>query len=128
MEMSDGINHLVAQETKKRMVWRKIIEANVIITGLTTYDSITNGGLTGSSGSSDAFIAKFDSTGGFKWMKTYGSTSDDAGWDVKVDRNKYIITGWTKAVSAGDNDIFVLTCDTSGNNINAQALGTTGDG
>lgn len=100
---------------------------NVIITGLTTYDSITNGGLTGSSGSSDAFIAKFDSTGGFKWMKTYGSTSDDAGWDVKVDRNKYIITGWTKAVSAGDNDIFVLTCDTSGNNINAQALGTTGD-
>lgn len=100
---------------------------NVIITGQTTYDSITNGGLTGSSGSSDAFIAKFDSTGGFKWMKTYGSTADDAGWDVKVDKNKYIVTGWTKAVSAGDNDIFILTCDTSGNNINGQALGTTGE-
>ncbi|MCO4819169.1 MAG: T9SS type A sorting domain-containing protein [Bacteroidetes bacterium] len=100
---------------------------NVVITGQTTYDSITNGGLTGSSGSSDAFIAKFDSTGGFKWMKTYGSTADDAGWDIKVDRNTYIVTGWTKAISVGDNDVFVMTCDTSGNSVNAQALGTTGD-
>ncbi|MFT5511662.1 MAG: hypothetical protein ACI8SE_000055 [Bacteroidia bacterium] len=100
---------------------------NVVITGQTTYDSITNGGLTGSSGTSDAFIAKFDSTGGFKWMKTFGSTEDDAGWDIKVDRNTYIVTGWTKAVSTGDNDVFVMTCDTSGNNVSGQALGTTGD-
>ena len=100
---------------------------NVVITGQTTYDSITNGGLTTSSGTSDAFIAKFDSTGNFKWMKTYGSTTNDVGWDIKVDRNTYIVTGWTKAVGAGDNDIFVMTTDTSGNSVNAQALGTTGD-
>ncbi|MFT5723023.1 MAG: hypothetical protein ACI9JN_000128 [Bacteroidia bacterium] len=101
-------------------------QGNVIITGLTTYDSITNGGLSGSSGSSDAFIAKFDSIGGFKWMKTYGSAKDDAGWGVKVDRNKYIIAGWTKAVSTGDNDMFIMTCDTSGGSIDAIALGSTG--
>jgi hypothetical protein len=100
---------------------------NVVITGQTTYDSITNGGLTTSSGSSDAFIAKFDSTGDFKWMKTFGSTADDAGWDIKVDKNTYIITGWTKAVSTGDNDVFVMTCDTSGNSILGQAFGTAGD-
>ena len=100
---------------------------NVVLTGKTTYDSITNGGLTGNSGNSDAFIAKFDSTGNFKWMKTYGSTADDVGWDIKVDGNKYIICGWTKAVGAGDDDIFVMTCDTSGNSIDAQAVTTTGD-
>lgn len=100
---------------------------NVVITGLTTYDSITNGGLTGSSGSSDAFIAKFDSTGGFKWMKTYGSNQNDAGWDIKVDKNKYIIAGWTKAVSSSDNDIFVMSCDTNGGSVNANAIGSNGD-
>lgn len=99
---------------------------NVVITGQTTYDSITNGGLSGSSGTSDAFIAKFDSTGGFKWMKTYGSNENDAGWDIKVDKNKYIVTGWTKAVSTSDNDIFVMTCDTSGGSIKALAMGTNG--
>lgn len=100
---------------------------NVLICGMTTYDSITNGGTSGSSGTSDAFLAKFDSTGNFKWMKTYGSKADDVAWDVKVDRDKYIMTGWTKAISTGDNDMLVITTDTSGGSSNAMAIGTTGE-
>ncbi len=100
---------------------------NVVVTGQTTYDSVVNGGLTGSAGTSDAFIAKFDSTGNLKWMNAIGSEKDDAGWDVKVTNNTYIVTGWTKAVSVGDNDLLVMTCDTSGGSIAPVAIGTNGN-
>lgn len=100
---------------------------NVVICGMTTYDSITNGGLSGSSGSSDAFLAKFDSTGGFKWMKTFGSNKDDVAWDVKSINNKYVVTGFTKAVSTGDQDMMFIETDTNGNNASGLAIGSTGD-
>lgn len=103
------------------------LKGNVIICGMTTYDSITQGGLKGSSGTSDAFLAKFDSIGDFKWMKTIGSTENDVAWDVKVDKNNYVMVGWTRAISAVGNDMLFISTDTSGTVKNSTVFSTTGD-
>lgn len=100
---------------------------NVLICGMTNYDSLVQGGTTGHAGTSDAFVAKFDSTGNFKWMRTYGSDMDDVAWDLKTDKNQYLITGWSKGVGTGDNDIFLLMTDTSGAINNLYSYGSMGD-
>ncbi|MBO6515258.1 MAG: T9SS type A sorting domain-containing protein [Bacteroidia bacterium] len=102
-------------------------KGNVVLCGMTTYDSITQGGLTGHSGNSDAFVAKFDSTGNFKWMKTVGSVADDVAWDIKTDKNAYVMAGWTKAISAGDNDMMFVVTDTNGTIQSSAVSGSQGN-
>ncbi|MCB9261071.1 MAG: T9SS type A sorting domain-containing protein [Flavobacteriales bacterium] len=103
------------------------LKGDVVICGMTLYDSLVQAGTTTGIGTSDAFIAKFDSVGSYKWMRTLGSNYDDVAWDVKVDKNKYILTGWTKAVNGGDNDILFVTTDTSGAVTSASAYGGSGN-
>lgn len=102
-------------------------KGNVIVCGLTDYDSLVVGGTTGSQGTSDAFMAKFDASGSMKWMYTYGSNKNDVAWDVKVDKDRYIMVGWTKALTTGDNDMLVIATDTNGSIRSASQIGTTGD-
>ena len=98
---------------------------NVVITGMTTYDSITNGGKTGSAGNSDVFISKLSASGGLLWMKTYGTTTDDVGWDIQVDKNNYILAGWSSPNS--DRDGIAMLTDTAGRLQYASQYGSMGD-
>ena len=43
------------------------------------------GGDVTSAGNMDIFVLKLNSSGTFQWVNTYGSTSDDWGWDIAVD-------------------------------------------
>lgn len=64
---------------------------DVYIVGITySVSGIASGGFdntinSGSSASSDAFLAKFNSSGVFQWGTYYGGTSDDEGHAVAVD-------------------------------------------
>jgi hypothetical protein len=100
---------------------------NVIVCGVTNYDSITNGGTTTSSGTSDAFVAKLDSNGTVRWIKAYGTPYDDVLWDVKVDKNAYILAGWSKGNATGDNDVMFVSLDTGGGINVVSGIGTFGD-
>jgi hypothetical protein len=72
----------------------------------------------------DIFVLKLNSSGTFQWVNTYGSTSDDRGWDIAVDSsgNSYITGSFQGTVdfgggdvtSAGNTDIFVLKLNSSG--------------
>ncbi len=47
-----------------------------------------------SNGNEDAYVSKFDSTGGFVWAKTWGGSSDECARGVATDGSAYIyITG-----------------------------------
>ncbi|MCB0734122.1 MAG: T9SS type A sorting domain-containing protein [Flavobacteriales bacterium] len=100
-------------------------QGNVIVCGMTTYDSITQGGTSGFPGNSDVFLAKFDSTGNYKWTKAYGNNGNDVAWDLKADKNNYILTGWTR-MGTGDDDIMMMVTDTSGSLANLYTFGTMG--
>jgi len=100
-------------------------DENIIFTGVTTYDSITNGGTSGSSGNSDIFLGKISPSGGFLWMKTFGTTSDDVAWDIKADKNQYVMAGWSTPFA--DRDAIALITDTTGKLLYASQYGGMGD-
>jgi hypothetical protein len=82
---------------------------NVYITGY------TNGSLDGntSTGSNDAFLVKYDSSGSKIWTRQLGTTASDYAFDVAIDSNNNVyITGHTNGslngnTGAGSNDAFL---------------------
>jgi hypothetical protein len=97
---------------------------NVYITGYTYGDLATaNAGL------SDAFLAKFDSSGNELWRRQIGTSDHDPSNALAVDAfgNAYI-TGNTYAdlggTSAGGIDAFLVKFDASGNQVWATQMGT----
>jgi len=99
---------------------------NVYIAGWTT------GNLDGqiNSGSSDAFIIKYDSTGNKLWTKLFGSASSDFCQGIAIDSSGYIyIAGDTGGdldgqINSGNRDAFVSKFDSNGNVQWTRLLGT----
>lgn len=89
-----------------------------------------------SSGNTDIFLAKYDSTGNFIWAKKAGSQLEDQGSNLAIDaQNNIFITGFFSdrcyfgsktAISRGNNDVFIARYDTAGNCIWVQTLGGSG--
>ncbi len=67
-------------------------------------------------GSSDAFIAKFDSSGNSLKNITWGGSNDDYGTSIALDGSGNIyITGYTNTSGTDDYDAFIAKYDSSGN-------------
>ncbi len=89
--------------------------------------------LSSNSGSKDFFIAKYDSSGTFKWAKKGGGSGDDIGRDVAVNTNgniictgefKYTGTFGSNSISgSGNNDMFAVAYDENGTNLWARKAG-----
>ena len=77
-------------------------------------------------GDMDAFIAKFDSSGGLIWDRIWGGSSDDWGYGVSVDEdgNVYIV-GSTTSFGAGANDAFIAKFSSNGDLIWDRTWGTS---
>ena len=77
-----------------------------------------------SSGSTDIFVLKLNSSGTFQWVQTYGDSTGDSGTGVAVDSSDNILIsgyfqgtvdfGGGDVTSIGGNDIFVLKLNSSG--------------
>ena len=102
---------------------------NVYVTGYSegAFDGHRN------SGKSDMFLIKYDSSGNKKWSKLLGSSSDDYGYGVSVDSagNVYV-TGYSEGkfdghTNSGENDMFLIKYDSSGNKKWSQLLGSSSD-
>ena len=110
---------------------------NSYVTGYFESTTATFGSTTlTSSGFSDIFVAKLDSSGNWLWIKNAGGTDYYEGCGIAVDTsgNSYVI-GWFEGsatfgsatlTSNGDDDIFVTKLDSSGNWLWAQNAGGTG--
>ncbi len=93
-----------------------------------------------STGSTDIFIAKYDSTGQLIWAKSAGGTEDDVAYGIKLDKAGYVYTtGYFKNTadfdpdasvhdlsSFGEGDIFILKLDSDGNFLWVQQMGGSG--
>ncbi|MCP4133577.1 MAG: hypothetical protein GY754_21590 [bacterium] len=84
---------------------------DIFVTGYTN-DSLN--------GSHDMFLLKYDSSGSVRSIRQYGSTEDDLAGGIIIDDNDNIyVTGYTAGglgenTSAGDNDIFLVKFDLTG--------------
>jgi hypothetical protein len=119
--------------------------SNVYITGsfVFTADFDPGAGVVDltSTGSSDIFLAKYNSAGTYVWAKRFGSTGSDIGYGIVVNSTSDVYltgvfngtvdfnTGGTAATltSAGSGDVFLARYDASGNYVWARRMGGTGD-
>jgi hypothetical protein len=84
-----------------------------------------------SAGASDAFVAKYDSSGMLAWLRQFGTSGDEYGYDVSVDAsgNAYVV-GHTSGrfsgqTNAGAGDAFVTKFDSVGTQEWTQQIGTS---
>ena len=90
-----------------------------------------------SNGGLDAYLIKFDGSGGFIWARTWGGSGDDACWGVIVDSNDNVIVHGSFAgsvdfdpgsssdvhSSVGEGDCYLTKFDPSGSFIWARTWG-----
>jgi len=85
-----------------------------------------------SSGGADVFVRKYNRDGDVLWTRQFGTTADDAAYDLAADGTGIYLTGYTSGtlpgqVSAGGQDAFVRKYDSDGDLLWTRQFGTTAD-
>lgn len=84
-------------------------------------------------GDNDIYLIKYDSNGNKQWTKTFGTDAREECRSISIDSNNNIyMTGATKGnidgnthASPGKYDILTIKCDSNGNKLWTQLLGST---
>ena len=84
-------------------------DGGFIITGITA--SFGSGGR-------DIYLVKTDDSGSTEWTATYGGSEDDEGYAVQqTSDGGYVIVGSTCSFGAGEEDLFLIKTDSSGDTL-----------
>ena len=114
-------------------------DGNVYVTGTYSGTATFKLGTTLTSvGSSDAFVAKYDTSGEVQWAKSIGGGSADYGYGIATDSggNVYVIGDYQgtadfgpniSLTSTGSSDVFVAKYDTSGTPQWAKSMSGSGN-
>ncbi len=84
------------------------------------------GGWADYSYSGDIYLIKTDAEGNELWSHTYGGGGGDWGKEVQqTQEGGYVVAGWTSSFGAGEDDVYLLKTDGSGNELWSRTFGGT---
>jgi len=67
-------------------------------------------------GNRDVFIIKMDNTGNISWTRTVGGSGNDYGYSIiQTTDGGYVVAGNTNSYGAGNDDIYIIKLDNTGN-------------
>jgi predicted secreted protein len=100
-------------------------DGGYVIAGATNSSTTSNG-----TGAQDLWLIKTDSNGNKVWDKTFGGSSDDAGWSVQqTSDGGYVVAGYTSSYGVGGDDVWLIKTDSNGNKVWDKTFdGTSDDG
>ena len=75
----------------------------------------------------DMYAVRIDKDGNVKWSKTYGGSRIDGGGAVVALSDGFLLVGNTESFGAGENDMYAVRIDGSGNLVWSKAYGGSGD-
>ena len=98
---------------------RQSSEGGFIIAGIT---------FTSGTGQGDVYLIKTDVSGNEIWEKTFGGSEHDGGSSVQqISDGGFIIAGYTWSFGAGNEDVYLIKTDASGNKIWDKTFGGSSD-
>lgn len=78
-------------------------------------------------GGTDIYLIKTNDTGTLLWSKTFGGTLDDfANSVLQTADGGYLVAGMTRSYGAGNEDMYLIKTDVSGNLVWSKVIGSIG--
>ncbi len=79
-------------------------------------------------GGQDVYLVKTNAVGDTMWTRTYGGIGNDVGYSVQQTPDSgYIIAGYTASYGAGNNDVYLIRTNASGDTLWTRAYGGRND-
>jgi hypothetical protein len=77
-------------------------------------------------GSGDMYIVKLDASGNLQWSRTIGGTMEEFAYSIiQTTDGGYAVAGRTQSFGAGNNDMYIVKLDASGNLQWSRTVGRT---
>ncbi len=131
-----GYNYLEAYVVKLdaqgNLQWTRTIGGAGVEVGRSIIQTSDGGyaiaGYTGSFGAGvyDVYVVKLTAQGNLQWTRTIGGTNNDYGISIiQTTDGGYAVAGYTQSFGAGNNDVYVVKLDASGNVQWTKTIGGT---
>lgn len=121
--------YLIKTDNNGNLSWSNSYSPNNYNYAYSLLETSDNGYLiAGSSGSltnKDVYILKTLSNGNIDWQKYYGSADIDEGRSIAKSSDGYIVAGYIKSTGVGNNDIYALSLNSSGDTLWTKKIGGT---
>jgi len=119
---------MIKMDLNGNNIWAKIYDRPA------KFEDMTSGGQTSDGGyfmageicadSCNVYLMRADNNGNVLWCKTYGGGKDDWAWSAaQTSDGGFVIAGGTRSFGAGEEDVYLIRTDNSGNLIWSKTFG-----